>query len=262
MTVGTLWTALRRRWPVMLAGLLLTLALCVVTWRAPGVYWASMKIYFLVPASTQQPNQLAPDSSTAIAFAGVIQTEINDGVVPRTANSPDVTLVDQGIYDGWSVLLPDSGGQWADNFAEPALIVQASGPTAEVVQTRMYELLDTITSLVAAREDAAHVPAASRIDFTMSPPTVAVQYSNGHRSRAVGIIVALGVFVSLAACAFTDRVAATRRRRGDRADDGNGDARVRDATGGDQDGAGREGAGAPSLVAAGRGRDRAAPGDA
>jgi hypothetical protein len=246
----------------MLVGLLLTFAVSVATWRAPGVYWASMKVYFVVPPSVEQPTQLTPDSAAAIAFAGVIQTEVNRGVAPRLATSPDVTLVDQGIYDGWSVLMPDTGGQWADNFPEASLIVQASGPTPEVVTTRMYGLLDQITSLVAMHEAAAHVSAASRVDFTMSPQVVAVQYSNGHRSRAVATILGLGVLVSLAACAITDRVAGTRRRRGDQTYDGNGDARVRDEAGGDQDGAGREAVGAPSDVAPDRRGDRTAPGDA
>ena len=97
----------------MLAGLLLTGVVCLFTLRAPGVYWASTKVYFLVPATAQQPNQLAPDSGNAIAFAGLIQTEINRGIPPRRATSPEVNLVDEGIYDGWSVFLPNTGGQWA-----------------------------------------------------------------------------------------------------------------------------------------------------
>ncbi len=182
MTVEGLFRSVLTRWPVMLLGILLTLAVCAVTWRAPGVYWASTKVYFLVPATAQQPNQIAPDNSAAIPLAGLIQTEINHGDPPRKATSPDVTLVDEGIYDGWSVFLPDTGGQWAHNFSEPSLIVQASGPSAEVVRSRMNGLIDQIFALVAAREDAANVPLVLRVDLTMSPPVVAVQYSNGHRS--------------------------------------------------------------------------------
>ena len=262
MTVDDLLGAIRRRWAVMLAGVLLTLVACLVTWRAPGVYWASTKVYFLAPVTAREPNQLAPDNSVAIAFAGLIQTEVNGGIPPRGAVSPDVTLVDEGIYDGWSVLLPDTGGQWADDFPESSLIVQASGPSAKVVQSRMEGLIDQITRLVAADEDAAHVPVASRVDFTLSPSTVAVQYSNGHRSRAVAIIMLLGVGLSLAACIVVDRVAATRRRRGEQAYAGIGDARVRDAAGSDQDGPGREGADASPDVASDRGGDWTAPGDA
>jgi len=261
VTAEDLLHSVRRRWAVMLVGLLLTIVACVPTWRAPGVYWASTKVYFLVPATERYPNQLIP-STSAISFAALIEIEVNGGVPVRQATSADVTLVDEGIYDGWSVLMPDTGGQWADNFEEPTLIVQATGPSAEVVQQRMRSLFDQITALVTAHEDAAHVPAANRVEFTVSPPVVAVQYSNGHRSRALAVIVVLGVLMSLAACAFADRVAGTRRRRGDQAHDGNGDARVRDAAGGDQDGAGREGARASSGAAADRGGDRTAPGDA
>jgi hypothetical protein len=262
MTVEDFLRSILRRWPVAFVGILLTLALCVVTLRAPGVYWAWSKVYFLVPATTKQPNQLAPDSSAAIAFAGLIQTEVNKGIPLRRATSPYVTLLDEGIYDGWSVLLPDTGGQWATNFEEASLIVQATGPSAEAVRSRMNDLINQITALVVAREDAAQVSLASRVDLTMSPPVVAVQYSNGHRSRAEAIIVLLGVGLSLAACIVIDRVAQTRRPRGEQANDGIGDARVRDAAGGDQDGAGREGAGAASGPASDRGGDRTASGDA
>jgi hypothetical protein len=245
----------------MLIGLVVTLAVCALTWRAPGVYWASTKVYFLVPATERQPNRLA-DNSGAIEFAGLIQTEVNRGIPPSGATSPDVTLVDEGIYDGWSVRLPDTGGQWANNFPESSLIVQASGRTPEVVQTRMNALINEITRLVAAREAAAKVPATLQVDFTMSPSVVAVQYSNGHRSRAVIVIAVLGIALGLAACGVTDRAVAARRRRGELANDSIGDARVRDAAGGDQDGAGREGAGAASGAASDRRGDRAASGDA
>jgi hypothetical protein len=262
VTINDLLGAVRRRWPIMAVGVLLTLVTCLFAWREPGVYWASTKVYFLVPVSAYQPNQLAPDSGTAVAFAGVIQTEINGGIAPREATSPDVTLVEEGIYDGWSVLLPDTGGQWAHDFPESCLIVQASGPTPEVVRARMYSLIDRITRLVAEHEDAAQVPVGSRVEFTMSPAAVAVQYSTSHRSRAVPIVALVGVLLSLAACRFADRVLETRRPRGEQANDGIGDARVRDAAGGDQDGPGGTGADAPPEVASDRRGDRTAPGDA
>lgn len=214
MTFEDFYRSLLRRWPVALVGILLTSVLCVVALRAPGVYWARSKVYFLVPETTAQPNQLAPDSSAAIAFAGLIQTEINAGIPLRRATSPDVTLLDEGIYDGWSVFLPDTGGQWAHNFSEASLIVEASGPTPEVVRSRMNALIDQIARRAAAREDAANVPAALRVDFAMSPQAVAVQYSNGHRSRALAIIFALGVAVSLGGCTVADRLVGTRRRKG------------------------------------------------
>ena len=262
MTVENVLGALRRRWPAMIVGLLLTMAVSLWVWRVPGVYWASTKVYFLVPATLKQPNQIAPDNSTAIAFAGLIQTEINGGVPPRLATSPNVTLVDAGIYDGWSVILPDTGGQWANDFPESILIVQASGPSAAVVESRMSALIAEITRLVTDREEAAEVPPTLRVDFTMSPPVTAVQYSNGHRSRAVAVIGLLGAGLSLAACIVIDYVVHTRRPRGEQTNDSIGDARVRDAAGGDQDGAGREGVGAASGIASDRGGDRTAPGDA
>jgi hypothetical protein len=261
MTVGDFLRSLLRRWPVAVVGILVTMAMCVITLRAPGVYWARSKVYFLAAPTTAQPNQIAPDSSVAIAFAGLIQTEIHGGVPLRRATSPDVTLLDEGIYDGWAVFLPDTGGQWAHNFSEASLIVEASGPTPEVVRARMTALIDQIARLARAREDAANVAASARVSFAISPPLIAVQYSNGHRSRALLIIGLLGIGLSLAACRIVDRVATSRRLRGE-TNDGIGDAGVRDAAGGDQDGAGRQGAGASQGSPPHRRGDRAASGDA
>ncbi|MBI4900036.1 MAG: hypothetical protein HY829_06105 [Actinobacteria bacterium] len=265
MTIETLIRTTLRRWPVLLVVILLTLGASFYCLRLPGVYWASARVFFLAPASVPQPNQLAPDSSIAIPFAGLIQTEINGGVPKRVATSPEVRLVDQGIYDGWSVLLPDTGGQWASNFSEPSLIVQATGPNPQVVKARMTELLGRITQLVREHEDGANVPPQLRVSLNMSPATVDVQYSNGHRSRAVALIVLLGVLVSVSACRVADRVVETRRRRGEsgrrgeRTGDVIGDARVRDSAGGHQDGSGGQGAGPASGAAAHRGGDRSAP---
>jgi hypothetical protein len=256
-----LWRVVRRRWWVLLLGMLITVTGCYAVQRTPGVYWAYTRVIFLPPVAPGQENPIAPDSSSLIPLAGIIQDEIYKGSPPLGSNGQDVTLVDQGVYDGWSVRLPNSGGQWATNYAEPVLIVQASGPSAQVVQTRMYDLFDEITRLVADHEDADGVSTTSRVDFTLSPAAVAVQYSNGHRSRALAIIVLVGVGLSLAACIVADRVLPTRRRRGE-TNDGIGDARVRNAAGGDQDGAGGEGAGAPSRDASDRGGDRTASRDA
>jgi hypothetical protein len=265
VTIETLLASALRRWPVLLVGILVTLASCLHVMKLPGVYWASTKVYFLAPASVPQPNQLAPDNSATIPFAGLIQTQINDGSPKRGATSPDVRLVDQGVYDGWSVLLPDTGGQWASNFSEPALIVEATGPTPQVVTTRMAELLERISQLVKQDQDSASVPPLVRVTLNTSPATVDVQYSNGHRSRAVGIMVLLGVLLSVATCRVVDHVLATGRRqgesgrRGERTGDVIGDARVRDSAGGHQDGSGGQGAGPASGAAAHRGGDRSAP---
>ena len=211
MVYRDFWRVALRRWWVLLVGMAITLGACYVVQRTPGVYWASTKVIFLPPVTPGQENPIAPDSGSVIPLAGIVQDEINEGSPPLGSNGQDVTLVDQGIYDGWSVRLPNSGGQWANNYADPFLIVQASGPTPEIVRTRMLALMDRITAIVREHEDAARVPQSSRVSFTLSPAVVAVRYSNGYRSRALMIIGLLGLGLSVAACIVVDRVASSRR---------------------------------------------------
>ena len=49
----------------------------------------------------------------------------------------------------------------------------------------------------------------------MAPTAVSVQYSNGHRSHALAVIILLGFVVSLVASVLVDRIAGMRRRGGE-----------------------------------------------
>lgn len=213
MTPQEAWIAVRRRWPVMILGMCLTLATCVAVWRAPGVYWASTRVYFLAPVEDLPTNPFNADKNRPLTFVGLIQDEMNEGPPPARFADPNVTLVDEGIDDGWSVRLPDYGGQWASDFRDAVLIVQASGPSQDVVQTRMDRLIERIRQLVTDREDSAGVAPSARITFQMSPPDTAMHYSRGYRSRSIAVILALGLALSVAACEFTERVTQRRDRR-------------------------------------------------
>lgn len=213
MTWMDLVANLRRWWWLALVGLMVTTFAAYGVHRQSPVYSASNRIYFLVPKSAVRPNQLAPDNGSPIMLAGIIQTELNNGVPRVGPAGPTVTIVDEGIYDGWSVRLPNTGGQWATNFTEPCLQVQVSGPSKDAVVERMNALIERVKALVAAREDAADVAQGSRVTFTLSPPVVAVNGATGYPSRAMAVTAVVGVGLSLAACVVADRIAQRVRRR-------------------------------------------------
>lgn len=212
MTLHFVTASLRNRWWVFLLGLCVTVAAGLACYAAPGTYWATTKVIFLVPTTDIQPNPLAPDNGRSIGLAGIVAAEINGGSPRRNVVGVDVELVDQGITDGWSVRLPDSGGQWAHNFAEPALVVQASGPTPEVVLARTDALVKEVERRVRQREDAAGVSSGLRITFLHSPAQTVVHYGEGSRSRALLVIGVLGVGTSVALAVVADRVLSRRAR--------------------------------------------------
>ena len=212
----TLWDILRsakRRWYVLLLGFLLTTVWVLAVGNMAGVYQSRTRIVLTLPPSLQESQngiKIAPTSGRLIPFASVIVSKIDGGHSLRQSTSPDVTLVDEGIYDGWSIHVPDYGGQWASNINEPALILQATAPTAEAAEVRMRWLIDQVDHQVSDLQ--ANVASPSRISYVASPTAVVVEYLRGRLTIARLVAAALGLFLSLVAPSVVDRLL-TRYRR-------------------------------------------------
>src|SRR6476646_8847765 len=116
MTLRDVWRGCARRWYVLALGLLLTIGAVGYVNVAPGVYWSEARVVLLGPPSPARPNKLDSSSGSLIATAGVVEREMSSTRKSIPAISNDVTLVDQGVYDGEQVRMPNYGGQWATNF--------------------------------------------------------------------------------------------------------------------------------------------------
>ena len=122
---------------------------------------------------------------------------MNIGRHPIPATSIDVTLLDQGVYNGEQVRLPNNGGQWATNFNQPVLDVQASGPSRAIVQQRIDGMVQEIEQILERRQDEAAVSPANRIAVAFSPPEIQIRYVRGDTKRAVLVTSALGLSLTL-----------------------------------------------------------------
>lgn len=197
MSIVEVFAALGRKWWVLMLALALGGVGAVQVRTAPEVYWATTKLVLAAPAAPESRG-LAPTSSSLLAFAGLLEVAVNEGKsIPRPA-SADVTLVDQGIYDYARVRVPNSGGQWANNFTEPALIVEASGPSEDVVRQRINTLIGRVEAQLASFQEEAGVPPVERVTLLAYPPPT-IQHSGGRRSMA---IVVLGALVLAGGCSL------------------------------------------------------------
>lgn len=209
MTIVEVFAALARKWWALLLAIALGGVGVAQAWKTPEVYWATTKLVLASPAKPEK-QQLPPGSSDLLALAGVLEAAVNDeGALPRSA-SPDVTLVDQGINDYAQVRVPNFGGQWANNYTEPALIIEASGPSEAVVRQRIGWLIERVEGHLASMQ--AGVSAAATI--TIVPfPTPTIQHSGARRTLAVA---AIGAFTLAGACTLAvglDGLLPRRRRR-------------------------------------------------
>ncbi|PUB29944.1 hypothetical protein C8K30_102322 [Promicromonospora sp. AC04] len=214
----TLWDLVRlalRRWPVLVVGAVVTLGLAYATTLDDGVYFSRTQVVFLAPSSQAYPNALRTTSEDLIITAGVVAKAVaGPGKVTKYA-SPDATLVGEGVRDGWSVRLPDTGGQWATHFAEQVLYVEVVAATPEEVADRQNAIVARIATELSRLQRDAGVAPVNRISVTVAPESTVVHQVQGSRARSVGMTGVLGVCATFAVMVLLE----ARSRRPGRAPD-------------------------------------------
>lgn len=210
----TVWEFLRiagRRWYVVVIGIILTAAGLYSVKQTPGVYTVQTDVLFLAPVTASNENTISSPTQNVIAMAGLVERIVNRGV-EKSPTSGTVTLTGQGVDDGYSVELPNSGGQWSVNFNHPVLQVQVTGRTAEGVRTRLADLLERIQRLARDLQIRAGSQKGLLIGTQISPAAPVVAFEQGHRKMGLAAAALLGaVLTALCAVAMDGLV---RRRRG------------------------------------------------
>ncbi|SDU50353.1 hypothetical protein [Jiangella alkaliphila] len=211
MTPWELILTMIRRWPVVLAGVLCTGALAFVLVSDDRVYWSRTEVVFLAPTSQLYPNSLNAASEDLIITAGVVAKLVTgpDAIVKYA--SPDANLVGIGVLDGWSVKLPDTGGQWAPNFASQVLSVEVVAPDRETLVARQQELIARISQELDTLQREAGVHPVNDITVTVNPETSAVYEIGGSSIRTLAMTAILGGGATLSAIVLLEYRA---RRRG------------------------------------------------
>jgi len=211
VTAWDVLVALARRWYFTFAGIAATVVGLMLVAPYPGVYWSQANVVFLAPQSIQRPNSLEFTSSGLISTAGYVEQIINAGVKRPETASP-VTLIGQGVRNGHSIVLPNSGGQWAQNFDKAILNVQVTGPNAHIVESRLENLIERIRMTTQEIQDRDAVIPESRISTYVSPANPHVSYATGGRPSALAGAFVLGVGLTVFSVVGLDRIFARRQR--------------------------------------------------
>jgi hypothetical protein len=199
MTLWDLIRSLTRRWPVVLAGALVTLA--AVYWAAQdrGVYWTRTEVVFLAPPSEMYPNSLDTTSGDLIVTAGLVAKLVSGPHKVIKFTSPDAGLIGEGVRRGWAIRLPDTGGQWAPNFTSQLLIVEVIGPDPAEVEGQKNALVRRIATTLDDYQHAHGVAPVNRITSTPAPQGTINYMVTGSRIRTVAMTGALGIGATLGA---------------------------------------------------------------
>lgn len=204
MTLWNLARAALRRWIVLVAGAVATLGLVYTTTLDDGVFWSRTQVVFLAPPSAAYPNALRTTSEDLIITAGVVAKAVSGPEEVTKYASPDATLVGEGVRDGWSIRLPDTGGQWATHFAEQVLYVEIVAATAEEVEARQTEIIGQIVTELDRLQRDAGVEPVNDITVTVAPESTVVHHVRGSRARSAGMAAVLGAGATFAVIALLE----------------------------------------------------------
>jgi hypothetical protein len=214
----TLWDYLRaivRRWPVVLAGGVVTISLCGLVYIQDEVYWTRTEVVFLAPSSRLYPNSLQTTSEDLIITAGVVARRISGPAKVTKFGDPIVNLVGTGVRDGWSIRLPDTGGQWASNFSSQTLVIEVVGPDLETVRSRQEDLIAQVANVLDELQREKGVDPVTDITSMVMPETAIIYPVSGNRARALGMTGALGIGATFAVIVLLEhrgRIADPRSR--------------------------------------------------
>jgi hypothetical protein len=204
MTFWELVRAFVRHWPIVLIGALCTVGAGLLAISDDGVYFTRAEIVFLAPTSSLYPNALRTQSEDIIDTAGVVAKRIGGPGKITKFSSPDVTLIGMGVRDGWSLRLPDTGGQWATNYATQTLTLDVVGPTEDEVRARQTELIARVQSELDQLQRDAGVDPVNDITAMAAPASTVLYHVGGSKPRALGMTAALGIGVTVAAVLFLE----------------------------------------------------------
>ena len=214
MTTTDLIDLLRRRWYIVLAGLIVALSIAYVVGSRPGVYSSRVEVVLMPPASAMETDVALINTSEAmIAAAGLVERTINAEADTRSLTSQNVTLVGAGIRRGTIIMQPNAGGQWDYNFTSPALIVEVAGPSRVEVIDRRTDAVARINTVLDDLQVSENVRVAQRITTRILPDSPRVTYATGYPTRAAVGVVALGFLLTVLAAVLVDRVCMFRRLR-------------------------------------------------
>ena len=211
-----LWDLLRamvRRWPIVVVGAILTLAAANYASQDRSVYWTRTDLVFLAPKNAQYPNALRATSEDLVITAGVVgKLVVGTRQIPKFT-ATDAGLIGMGVRDGWTVRLPDTGGQWAPNYTDQWLIIEVVGSDPETVRAQKEQLVEEMTAALDRVQDEYRVDKAFRMTTKEAPGSTVVYPVGGSSKRAFAVTGLLGAAATLYLVVRIDPILLRRKAR-------------------------------------------------
>jgi hypothetical protein len=197
---------------VTLIGLAASLLAAFIIFGNHGRYSTEIQVWFVAPKSTKNPNGLQISGDSLVMTAGAVRQMVIVTDPPRTS-APDVPLSGEGVKRGYSVTLPNTGGQWTNRFTNAYLDLQVVDASASAVTAKTRQLIAEINTSLAVLEQRENVAQVNQIRIQLVPSNgvIPIRHEHGSRTRAILATLALGVGLTFGARTYVSRRFGARR---------------------------------------------------
>lgn len=173
------------------------------------MYSARASVVFLAPGKVliaQTDDTVAP---YLVNFAAMVRLALppeDQGTIDKASFGG--SLVGAGVVRGYTVILPNAGGQWSSYYKDPILSVEAVDTNPQNAEAQARALIDQIDA--ASSELQVRLGIASDARVTTSAASTEVEVLDGGatsstRLRGTVALLGLGVFVSAFTAVKIDR---------------------------------------------------------
>lgn len=192
MTVRDVLTVVLRRWYLMVAGALLSLAGLYQATHVPPVYYTQYYVVVLAPQSSVFPNTFEDPAYGMAPMAGLIASDYNKGKRQGLLGSADTLLHGEGVREGSRVHLSNDGSQWEPMYGRPNIDVQVVGPKPEEVAAKAKQIGLDLVALLEKRQVEMGIVPTMRMTTVLSSSDPIISQAGGSRSRAALAVTAAG----------------------------------------------------------------------
>lgn len=204
MTIWEWLTALLRRWPILLAGILCTMGAVVLVHGRPIAYEACGSVVVSAPKTLTYPNIYNNLRGSLVAATGLIVQELTSAPVQRH-------LMSEGLAPSYQAEVHNTGTVETPGYTEPLMDVCTSSYDSGLALRTSNAVIREFGTILRTRQASAHVPRKSLLTDTVIVKPGA-QPVTGRPSQAYLGVGLMGLIITGVVALWSDQLVRRRKR--------------------------------------------------
>lgn len=192
----------RRFWYLTLCGALVAGILAGLMLVPRPLYYTRFEVLFVDNSVTPDEAYIWGSSEDLVPYVRIVELLINQGQSIPTLNSSWAPLYGTGVREGVKVQVENLGNQWKESIKNPALIVEAVGPSPEHVAALADQTVLRIDRTNREFQSEQGVPKEAWAKPVPVMGTPEIGYVGSTRSGGLRAVIATGLASTIATSAL------------------------------------------------------------